>query len=64
MSDIWKRYKSFEVREIEDLQQKVEQLENIRKDITEYVKSKEFAENFPYVMNECQVRSAILKILD
>ena len=49
---------------IKDLQQRVEQLENIRKDIAEYVKSKEFAENFPYVMNECQVRSTILKILD
>ena len=50
-------------KEVHKLQQKVEQLENIRKDIAEYVKSKEFAENFPYVMNECQVRSAILKIL-
>lgn len=51
-------------KQIEDLQQKVEQLENIRKEAIEYVKSKEFAENFPYVMNECQVRSFLLNILN
>ena len=39
-------------------------LENIRKEAIEYVKSKEFAENFPYVMNECQVRSFLLNILN
>ena len=50
--------------EYEKLQQKVEQLENIRKEIKEYVKSKEFEENFPYVMNECQVRSFLLNILN
>lgn len=47
-----------------NLQQKVEQLESIRKEVIEYVKSKEFAENFPYVMNECQVRSFLLNILN
>ena len=43
---------------------KLEQLENIRKEIKEYVKSKNFEENFPYVMNECQVRSFLLNILN
>ena len=41
-----------------------DELENIRKKAIEYVKSKEFAENFPYVMNECQVRSFLLNILN
>ena len=41
-----------------------DELENIRKEAIEYVKSKEFAENFPYVMNECQVRSFLLNILN
>ena len=49
---------------VDELEKKVEQLENIRKEAIEYVKSKEFEENFPYVMNECQVRSAILNILN
>ena len=51
-------------KEVHNLQQKVEQLENTRKEAIEYVKSKEFAENFPYVMNECQVRSFLLNILN
>ena len=38
--------------------------EEIIKEIIEYLQSKEFEENFPYVANECQVRSAILNIID
>ena len=30
----------------------------------EYIKSNQFEENFPYVVNECQVRSALLQILE
>ena len=38
--------------------------EEIIKEIIEYLQSKEFEENFPYVANEGQVRSAILNIID
>lgn len=52
------------IKEVESLQNQLQQKENIRKEAIEYVKSKEFAENFPYVMNECQVRSFLLNILN
>lgn len=39
-------------------------LKEVIKEIIEYLQSKEFKENFPYVANECQVRSAILNIVD
>lgn len=41
-----------------------DELKNIINEAIEYVKSKEFAENFPYVLNECQVRSFLLNILN
>ena len=39
-------------------------LKEVIKEIIEYLQSKEFKENFPYVANECQVRSGILNIVD
>lgn len=31
--------------------------------VVEYVNSEKFGENFPYVADECQVKSAILRML-
>lgn len=38
MSNIWKQYENFELKQIEDLQQKVEQLENRLKALKEDTK--------------------------
>ena len=58
---------------IEDLQKKAElgehykhlysEVKKQKDDVVEYINSEKFGENFPYVANECQVKSAILRML-
>ena len=48
---------------IEELMKENKKYKEVIKEIIEYLQSKEFEENFPYVANECQVRSAILNIV-
>ena len=49
--------------DVEDLVKENKKYKEVIKEIIEYLQSKEFEENFPYVANECQVRSAILNIV-
>lgn len=51
------------IKELKEVKKENQQLKKQKDDVVEYVNSEKFGENFPYVANECQVKSAILRML-
>ena len=49
---------------IKDLENELKKQKEIIDKAIEYIKSIQFEENFPYMANEYQVRSALLQILE